>query len=382
MKCSYFQNSLCRSCKLLDLSYDETLILKKEKLKNFLPEYAHQDNKTFGLEEKTTGSRFKAKLAVFRDESDQNSQFGFYNKDGSVVNIENCPLHTQGLNELLPQIKMLLGKYKIPPYDIKNKSGELKYLLISKSMKGDQAEFLVRFVLRSRESLDRLKKAAGELITLSISIKVVTANIQPIHQAILEGDEEVLLTSDKMITHQFDEFRLSQGTRSFFQVTPIIAMKLYNSLSQKIKHDKPTSLIDLYCGVGAFSFYASRFCPDVTGVEISSDAIEFAKDSNIFNKTNITFLNMDVEVYLKTNHKYFEAVLVNPPRRGLNDSILKSLIEMNSKFIYYSSCNAETMARDFEVLKKHYQIKNLELFDMFPYTSHFETLMCLERLIP
>ncbi|MGZ3787410.1 MAG: methyltransferase [Bacteriovorax sp.] len=373
MKCDFFQNAHCLSCELLDKSYAETLLLKEAHLKNLFPDEIPKFKSSVTLEAGATGSRSKAKFAVFSHNNE--ITFGFYNKEGIPKELETCPLHAQGINELLPHLKDILKRYQIIPYDLKTKTGELKYLLVSKS----ENEFLLRFVLRSKESLDRLKKAVKEFRALSFNIKVVTANIQPVHQAILEGDEEILLTDDSVIIHQFDEFKLALGARSFFQVTPEIALKLYGTLADEVSRDRPVSLIDLYCGVGAFSFYASRWCEDISGVEISKEAIDCALMSAEINQRPIDFRAMDVEEFLKKSPKKFEAVLINPPRRGLNKAIIKSILEIDPLYIYYSSCNAVSLRRDHEDLKERYDIKSLRLFDMFPYTAHYETLMCLKR---
>jgi 23S rRNA (uracil747-C5)-methyltransferase len=375
MKCTYFLQSHCRSCNLLDKSYEETLLLKESELRELFPEQNILFKPSVGVDPSASESRSKAKFAVFNIEGEMT--FGFYQSDGSTRELEFCPLHAEGINLLLPGLRAILKKYQITAYDLKSKTGELKYLLLSKSGESNSAEFLLRFVLRSKESLDRLKKAVVDMQAMSPKIKVITANIQPIHQAIIEGDEEIILTSKQAIVHQFDEFKLALGARSFFQVTPQIARSLYTAVAEVIAIDKPRSLIDLYCGVGAFSFYASRNCLDITGVEISKEAILCAQSSNQLNLTKIDFVAMDVEEYLAKFPKKFEAVIINPPRRGLNSAIIKMIEGISPQFIYYSSCNAETMARDFLELKENYQIQSLQIFDMFPYTSHYETLMCL-----
>lgn len=376
MKCTYFKQSACRSCNLLDKSYEETLFLKEEALKKLFPDQAMRLLPTVGLEVVET-SRCKAKFSVYSENGEMH--FGLTSSEGIHQELESCGLHALGINALLPRVKEILKKYSIIPYDLKTKKGELKYFLISKSEESSGNEFLLRFVLRSKESLDRLRQATADLLELPMAIKVVTANIQPIHQAIMEGDEEILLTESKAIIHQFDEFQLALGARSFFQVTPVIAKRLYGAVADTISKDHPKSLIDLYCGVGAFSFYASRWCEDVTGIEISREAIECAQASVKLNMSNIHFQAMDVEEYLKGQLKSFDAVIVNPPRRGLNVGIIEKIKEMAPKFIYYSSCNAETLARDFSELSHDYQMSSMQIFDMFPYTSHFETLMCLSR---
>ena len=377
MKCHYFKSDTCNSCDLLNQSYADSLLIKENELKQFFPDNVMSIKPTLGIADEIAGSRNKAKFAVFNHNN--RLTFGFYHSNGAYQELENCPLHAEGINKLLPSVRDILNKYKITPYDLKSKSGELKYLLISSSGEGDATELLLRFVLRSKNLLHKLKQAVADIVSLSPAVKVISANIQPIHQAILEGEEEIVLTTDSYITHHFDEFKLTLGTRSFFQVTSEIAKSLYNSVADAIKQDAPSSLIDLYCGVGAFSFYASRHCADITGIEISKEAIECAKQSAQLNQKNIQFESMDVETYLRQANKQFDAVLINPPRRGLGSAIVKMIQDISPRFIYYSSCNAKTLERDFQELKNTYHIKSLQIFDMFPYTKHYETLMCLTR---
>ena len=158
------------------------------------------------------------------------------------------------------------------------------------------------------------------MLSLSNAIKVITANIQPIHQAIIEGDEEIVLTKESVIIHSFDEFKLALGARSFFQVTPQIAKSLYNAVANAIATDLPASLIDLYCGVGAFSFYASRHCSDVTGVEISKEAIACANyslqlnkiDANTYCLQTMLFKYAFVATYTVTNPPVHEKINNSP----------------------------------------------------------------------
>src|SRR5690606_19049561 len=141
------------------------------------------------------------------------------------------------------------------------------------------------------------------------------------------------------------------------------------------------SFLDLYCGVGAFSFYAGKHCPNVLGVEISDAAIFYAnkaKERN--NSAHVNFLASDVENFLETQQTAnYDAVMVNPPRRGLNASIITHIMRLASTYLFYSSCNVETLHRDILQLEGQYQLHSLQIFDMFPFTSHFETLALLTR---
>ncbi|MBC7428976.1 MAG: 23S rRNA (uracil(1939)-C(5))-methyltransferase RlmD [Bacteriovorax sp.] len=377
MDCHWFNTNHCRSCELLAHTYEETLRIKETKLTNLFPDISQVIKATAGLDAVVAGSRNKAKLAVFSQ--GEEIQFGFYDNGLNFKDLESCPLHMPELNEILPILKIKLKNFKIIPYSVTDKTGELKYLILSKSESHD--EMLLRFVLRSKESLDRLKKMAKILQTEMPSIKVITANFQPEHKAILEGDQEIVLTENTHILNTFGDVNLTLGPRSFFQVTPEIAGKLYQAVGDVVRDLKVNSFLDLFCGVGAFSFFAAKTCPKVYGVEISKEAIECAKKSIALNKIagEIKFEALDVEEFLKLKKEKYDAILINPPRRGLNASIIQNIMDSDPRVIIYSSCNAETLARDFEIFKMKYVISYAQIYDMFPFTEHFETLMILNR---
>lgn len=377
MDCHWFKTHHCRSCELLDQKYDDTIAIKENKLKGLFLGHQLSLLPSVHLNGAVAGSRNKAKLAAHAES--ETIQFGFYDGQLNFKQLEECPLHMKGLNELLPILKKRLTEFNVTPYSIKEKKGELKYLILSKSQSDE--ELLVRFVLRSKESLDRLRKMSVLLMEDCPSVKVVTANIQPEHKAVLEGEEEILLSKNALIKHRFGDVTVTLGPKSFFQVTPHMAGKLYESIGEAVEKFQVESFLDLYCGVGAFSFFAAKHCPDVLGVEISKEAIQCAHESIALNAPSglIKFQALDVEEFLKTSSKKYEAILVNPPRRGLNTSIVSSILGQNPKYIFYSSCNAETLHRDYLLLHDKYQILQTQIFDMFPFTEHFETLMLMSR---
>jgi 23S rRNA (uracil747-C5)-methyltransferase len=376
MKCHDFLHQHCRSCDLLSEEYSSSVKIKERQLQSLFPDHISKIKKSIVCNEGAGETRNKAKLAVAQ--IDQEIQFGFYDNGIQFKKLENCPLQISPINKILIPVRELLLKYKIIPYSPLLKTGELKYLLITYSSSSD--ELLLRFVLRSKESLDRLKKMTEELKLTNPQVSVVTANIQSVHQAILEGEEEILLTENTYITHQFDEYKLFQGARSFFQTNTKMASALYQSFQTEIKNLDIKKLLDLYCGVGAFSFYAEKYCKQIIGIEISKEAIEFANLAKQINQvSHVDFQALDAEMYLNTNTERFDAVVVNPPRRGLNEQIINQLLKIAPDYIFYSSCNVETLARDWEKFQTGYQINSLQIFDMFPFTSHFETLMVLSK---
>lgn len=376
MKCDYFIHSKCSSCNLLNLEYKKTIELKESHLESLFNGVDLKLKPSIGLNDHVEHSRNKAKLAAYN--GIEEIEFGYYDKDQSFHELEDCPLHSEGINDIVKVIKEILPLYKINAYDLKEKKGELKYLILSKSISHN--DYLIRFILRSKESLDRLKKLSVELKNQYPQIKVITANIQPEHMAILEGPEEICLTSEDSIVHVYEDVHLFLGARSFFQVTPEIAQKLYGRIGEIVLQEKIDSFLDLYCGVGAFSFFAARYAKEVVGVEISPEAIEFAKKSRGANKIkgSLEFYAQDVNAFLKGDISHANAVMVNPPRRGLSSEIIGNIKSLKPQYIFYSSCNAESLKRDYDELKESYQIVESQIFDMFPFTNHYETLIILK----
>jgi len=377
MKCRHFIRKHCLSCDLLSRDYLSSIASKEQSLASLFPEHLYKIKPSVICQQGTEGTRNKAKLAVTLIHNE--IEFGFYNNNMQFKKLEDCPLHAPAINAVLVVLKKQLTTYKIIPYDLSSKKGELKYLLITYSESTN--ELLIRFVLRSKECLPRLKNITQELVTLNPGIKVITANIQSTHQAILEGDEEVVLTSNDYITHQLDQYFLFQGPRSFFQTNSGMALQLYQQFQKELSVLSIHSFLDLYCGVGAFSFFAEKYCSKVMGIEISDAAIFYAnKAKEINGSMNTSFSAMDVEVFLQLQQPAsFDAIMVNPPRRGLNDSIIAHLMRLAPAYLFYSSCNAKTLHRDLLQLEKQYQIQSLQIFDMFPFTSHFETLAVLSN---
>jgi 23S rRNA (uracil747-C5)-methyltransferase len=235
-------------------------------------------------------------------------------------------------------------------------------------------------VLRSKEALDRLRKLAM-LLEQTDQLLVMTANIQPIHSATLEGEEEIILTSKKTIEHHYQNIILELGSKSFFQVTSHVAQNLYQTIAAFLQENAVDSMLDLYCGVGAFSLYAAPYVKRAVGVEISADAISLAKINAGRNQfTHLDYYSTDVNHFWSSlPNDHFDLILVNPPRSGVGEKSINEILKLNPKYIVYSSCNALTLKRDFELINTNYQSIYTRIFDMFPYTSHYETLMIFKK---
>lgn len=289
------------------------------------------------------------------------------------VSLIDCPLYDLSMQKVLHTVQEWLRELGIKGYDIKLRKGELKYVLLTRSK--SNGSMMLRFVLRSHGIIGRLQNGIDELLKRSPELKVVTVNIQPVHMAILEGDEEIFLTDQKRLEERFNSIPLFIRPKSFFQTNPEVAEKLYRTASEWADESKPKILWDLFCGVGGFALHCAAPDRSIVGIEIEPEAIECARDSAAqLELSNLRFESLDAATFSATAGEKPDLIIVNPPRRGLGDQICKWLGRIGSERILYSSCNATSLAKDLEGLSG-YCIHRIQLFDMFPHTAHYEVLV-------
>lgn len=370
LKCSAYVEQRCRSCSIIEKEYEEGLSEKIINLKKLFPKIEIDEViRTKSL----IGYRNKAKFIVAGNL--ENPIIGIPDpKDKFKASmLLDCPLHKQELNDIAYEIKANIKEFLLQPYDLETKKGEFKYLIITSSL--GKNEISIRFGMRSSESMPRVGKLAKSLILKFENIKVISFEIQPKHAAIFEGETSYIL-ENKFIAHQFDGYQLLSSTTSFFQINSQVAQELYSRVFEYMKGYQIGTSLDLFCGVGGFSFEAAKFSRSVIGVELSENAIECAKQSLHLNDfKNLKFICDDAfnfKNYL--GDEKCDLIIVNPPRRGIGEKFCELINQIGPKFLVYSSCNPDTLAQDATILSQKYKLKKLIPVDMFALTNHLEVL--------
>ncbi len=365
--CAYFKENICRSCTLLQMDYSGQILLKEETLKRALSPLSIPLLPTVRSPE--TGFRNKAKIVVTG--TSEKPVLGLIEKE-----ILDCPVHDPVINEILHDLIPFIRTAKLVPYQIKEKKGELKGIII---FHGDES--YVRFVLRSKEGLDRIRKNLPSLLSMHPEIKSVSVNIQPIHQAILEGEEEILLGPENFIQQNYDQFKLKLRPQGFVQTNQKVAIKLYSTAAEWVKEKNISQFLELFSGQGAFSFHAAEFVKAAVGIEVNAEAVKTASDTaQSLGMKHLSFLHLAAENSQEIiANKKPNLILVNPPRRGLAET-LQILTKALPEYIIYSSCSVESLGKDLKLLSPFYATEKVQIFDMFPHTEHFETLVLLKRL--
>ncbi|MBI3543097.1 MAG: 23S rRNA (uracil(1939)-C(5))-methyltransferase RlmD [Deltaproteobacteria bacterium] len=379
--CAYFDRGECRSCSLLALPARER---SASKLSRFTRDAraALGDVPISALWEppRAFGSRTKAKLAV--SGSMRNAVIGLPDgASGESASLLDCPLHAPRLNEVLRFVKGAITEFKLAPYHVERRQGELKGIILK--CNEDASQVLARFVLRSPEALPRVRRAARALVERLPFVRVVSANIQPLPAALLEGGDEIVLTEERFLWERYGDVLLAFQPQSFSQVTHATAEALYRHVAGVLSGSGARSLLDLFCGVGGFSLTAAGGMEWGLGVELSENAIECARLGAAENgATQLAFESGDVEAFLaRYSGKKPDAVVVNPPRRGLSPAIVEGIKALRPGLIAYSSCNPETLLRDLRLFAPAYRVASLAPFDMFPLTEHLEAVATLARTV-
>lgn len=372
MQCALYDAGRCRSCQWLEQPVSQQLAAKMADLRHLLSA-STVETWCAPVSGPESGFRNKAKMVV--SGSVEKPLLGMLHRDGTPVDLCECPLYPASFAPVFAALKPFIARAGLTPYNVARKRGELKYLLLTESQL--DGGMMLRFVLRSEAKLQQLRAALPQLQAQLPQLKVITANIQPVHMAIMEGEQEIFLTDQQALAERFNDVPLWIRPQSFFQTNPAVARQLYATARDWVRELPVHHMWDLFCGVGGFGLHCATPEMKLTGIEIAPEAIASAKESAAaLGLHNLQFQALDSTQFATAQESVPELVLVNPPRRGIGQALCEYLSEMAPPFIIYSSCNAQSMAKDFSHLPG-YRVARVQLFDMFPHTAHYEVLTLL-----
>jgi len=378
MECAYFDAGVCRSCAAMGVPIATQRASKLDRARAAVPSAATRWLPAFGGPEQDY--RNKAKMVV--GGTADAPTLGILDHDHRGVDLRHCGILLPGLREVQPALAAFIALARLEPYDVAARRGELKHVISTESPDG---ELMIRFVLRSTEALARIRKHLPVLLESAPRIRVVTANIQPAHAAVLEGEEEHVLTEEAALPMRLGSATLRLPPRSFFQTNTEVADALYaqarawadgilGTASGAAPGDRPARIVDLYCGVGGFALALAGPGREAIGIETSADAIAAAQSSADAAGLDARFRASDARDWVGEA----DLVVVNPPRRGLGPDLVRTLDASGAAAIVYSSCNPVTLERDLAAMPG-YRAVEARCFDMFPQTEHLEVMVLLAR---
>lgn len=393
-ECSHF--GVCGGCKWQHIQYAEQLKFKKQIVEDAFKrigkvqmppipdvlgsesnfyyrnklEFAFTDRRWLTDEEIKSGAQYEHRNAL-----------GFHvpGSFSGVLHVEHCYLQAEPSNAIRLAVKEFALNNGYRFFNLKEQSGFLRNLMVRTTSTGEVL-VLFSFFENEEEKIAAILKSVSERFPEITSLQYV---INPKRNDTIYDLAPLVYKGKSFITEQLGDYRFKIGPKSFFQTNSPQAKVLYD-ITAEFAQLQPTDVVyDLYTGVGSIAIYVSKLCKSVAGIEYIEEAIADAKENAALNQiNNCTFYAGDVRMTLQPDfialHGKPNVVITDPPRSGMHEDVVKTLLELEAPRIVYVSCNVGTQARDIELLDAKYAVTRVQPVDMFPHTTHIENVVALE----
>ncbi len=267
------------------------------------------------------------------------------------------------------------------------RSGYIRHIIVRIGFKTKEVMCIIvnngENLPKEKELVEEIKKEFKTNQKLEqYELKTIVKNINSKDTNVILGNKNITLYGDGYIYDKLGDYTFKISPMSFYQTNPVQTEVLYNKAIEFANLQGNETVLDLYCGIGTIGIFASSKAKKVYGIEIVEDAIKDAKENaRLNNIENIEFLCGDVENVLGTVLEKSgkpDVILVDPPRRGLDNTTISNILKVEPKRLIYISCNPATMVRDLKILEEKYSLKKIQPVDMFCFTSHVECVSVLE----
>ena len=392
----------CGGCQIQEMKYPAQLAFKESKVRGNLERIGEVPGELLdqimhpvvGMDEEGMQPfryRNKAQFPIGTDK-DGRVTAGFYaGRTHSIIGNTDCVLGVEVNEEILNCILDFMEEFEIPAYDEVKHKGLVRHVLLRYGFKTD--EIMVCLVINGKtiphchDLVGRLRQIPG-MTSITLSTNTAKTNV-------IMGDMIRLLWGQEFITDYIGEIKYQISPLSFYQVNPVQTEKLYGLALDYAGLTGNETVWDLYCGIGTISLFLAKKAKQVYGVEIIPQAIDDAKNNAKINDiTNAEFYVGKAEEVLPEYYKEYEkthngeaahadVIVVDPPRKGCEESLLQTIVDMQPEKVVYVSCDSATLARDVKFLRANgYELKDVTPVDQFPHTVHVETVVLLSHKKP
>ena len=383
-KCSVAR--VCGGCQIQEMSYEKQLEYKKSKVRNNIERIGgikdYEMFDTLGCESPFR-YRNKAQFPIGRDKNGKIIA-GFYaGRTHSIVECRDCMIGIEENKDILDIVIKHMEKYHIEPYNELTHKGLVRHVLIRKGFA--TGEIMVCIIING-DSLQASDMLVGELLEHIPGMTDISLNINKEKTNVILGKQLETLYGNGYITDYIGDVKFRISPLSFYQVNPAQTKVLYGKALEYAGLTGNEIVFDLYCGVGTISLFLAKSAKKVYGVEIVPQAIEDAKENAAINNIeNVEFFVGKAEEVIPALYKNrglrADVVVVDPPRKGCDQLLLDTIVEMSPEKIVYVSCDSATLARDLKILEAEgYKVRMVQPVDMFGNSVHVETVVLLSKL--
>ena len=372
----------CGGCSLRHINYKETLKIKQnavQSLVNKILKNKIQVNETLGMDNPYY-YRNKLQYPVGVSKDGKAIMGVFANRTHEIIPVKECFIQNKIAQQVANVMFEFIKDNNISIYNENTEKGLVRHIIVKIGIKTNDVMCILVINGKKFPKEQELVKLITEKFE---NVKSIIKNINTKNTNVILGQENINIYGNGFIQDVLGDYTFNISPMSFYQVNPVQAEKLYNLGIESAKLSKDDIVFDLYCGIGTISLFMSKHVKKVYGVEIVKEAIEMAKENAKINNVNNTeFFAGDVEevLYDLINNKKIipNVVMIDPPRKGLDNNSISNILKIKPQKIVYISCNPATLMRDLEKLENDYNIEFIKPIDMFPYTSHVECVSVLE----
>lgn len=389
--CPY--SGLCGGCKWQFLQYEKQLAYKQQHVLDAIEHIAGirevtvhptiPSKRLFGYRNKMeftcADRRWLLPDEMGRENVDKGFALGlhvpgtFY----KVLDIHACLLQPDLGNEILGDIRRFIKNSNAPVYGLHSQIGFWRFAMLRHSVSDNR--WMVN-IITAAEDRKTVQPLADLLAGKYPEIVSVMNNITSRKAGIAVGEYEICLAGAPVLIDQIGPYRFEISPNSFFQTNTLCAENLYETVRKYAELTGKETIVDLYSGTGTISIYLSNSAEKVIGIEIVESSVKDAVSNCRKNRiSNCRFIQGDIKDALSRVSACPDVMIIDPPRAGIHKDVVKQILEMAPPRIVYVSCNPATMARDFQMIKDHYEVVEVQPVDMFPHTFHIESVARLKK---
>ncbi|MDP4086330.1 MAG: 23S rRNA (uracil(1939)-C(5))-methyltransferase RlmD [Bacillota bacterium] len=374
----------CGGCQLQHLRYDQQLREKRDiviqsiERHTKLPIDKLDIRETIGMDD-PWGYRNKSSFQV--GEKDGKVLAGLYGMNShQLIDLDQCAVQHTLTNEASVVVKRILSDLHIPIYNEKTRKGIVRTIVTRVGVETGELQIVL---VTSQKDLPKKEVLIREIQKSLPQVKSIMQNINGQKTSLIFGKETSHLAGKEFIQETLGDLQFELSARTFFQLNPVQTVKLYDEVKKAAGLTGKEKLVDAYCGVGTIGLWLAKQAAEIRGMDVIPESIEDAKkNAKRHGVSHATYVTGKAEEWMPKWAKEGwkpEVVVVDPPRIGCDDQLLKTILKVKPQKMVYVSCNPSTLAKDIQTLSPKYEVKYIQPIDMFPQTAHIETVVLLEK---